>query len=96
MALLVAAGSGSRAGGEVPKQYRDDRRQGRCSPMRSTISPIRAIDAVQVVIGAGQEEAYRAAVGDARPPRPGHRRRDPAANRCATGSTALGEAASAC
>jgi 2-C-methyl-D-erythritol 4-phosphate cytidylyltransferase/2-C-methyl-D-erythritol 2,4-cyclodiphosphate synthase len=56
VALLVAAGSGSRAGGEMPKQYR--RIAGR--PLLAyAIDRLRhpAIDAVQVVIGEGQEGA---------------------------------------
>jgi 2-C-methyl-D-erythritol 4-phosphate cytidylyltransferase/2-C-methyl-D-erythritol 2,4-cyclodiphosphate synthase len=62
VALLVAAGSGSRAGGEGPKQYRSI--AGRpllAHALDHLVHP--RIDAVQVVIGAGQEEAYRAAIG---------------------------------
>jgi len=62
VALLVAAGSGSRAGGETPKQYRA--LAGR-PLLAHAVDRLRhpRIDAVQVVIGEGQEEAYRAAVG---------------------------------
>jgi 2-C-methyl-D-erythritol 4-phosphate cytidylyltransferase/2-C-methyl-D-erythritol 2,4-cyclodiphosphate synthase len=62
VALLVAAGTGSRAGGEVPKQYRAI--AGRAL-LAHAVDRLRhpRIDAVQVVIGAGQEAAYRAAVG---------------------------------
>ena len=38
--------------------------------MPSTISTIPRIDAIQVVIGAGQEEAYRDAIGDRALPAP--------------------------
>jgi len=67
--LLVAAGSGSRAGGEAPKQYR--RIAGRpllAHALDHLGHP--AIDAVQVVIGDGQEEAYRAAIGERTLPSP--------------------------
>jgi 2-C-methyl-D-erythritol 4-phosphate cytidylyltransferase/2-C-methyl-D-erythritol 2,4-cyclodiphosphate synthase len=69
IALLVAAGSGSRAGGDLPKQYR--RLAGR-SLLAHAIDRLRhpAIDDIQVVIGARQEEAYRAAVGDRPLPAP--------------------------
>jgi 2-C-methyl-D-erythritol 4-phosphate cytidylyltransferase/2-C-methyl-D-erythritol 2,4-cyclodiphosphate synthase len=69
VALLVAAGSGSRAGGGTPKQYREV--AGRpllAHALDRLVHP--RIDAVQVVIGAGQEEAYRAAVGERPLPSP--------------------------
>ena len=61
-ALIVAAGKGERLGGDVPKQYR----QLGGKPMlrlavESFISHPR-IDAVRVVIGAGQREAASAAL----------------------------------
>jgi 2-C-methyl-D-erythritol 4-phosphate cytidylyltransferase/2-C-methyl-D-erythritol 2,4-cyclodiphosphate synthase len=55
VALIVAAGSGTRAGGGVPKQYR---RLGGKAVLRWAVEPfIRhpGVDAVHVVIGAGQE-----------------------------------------
>jgi 2-C-methyl-D-erythritol 4-phosphate cytidylyltransferase/2-C-methyl-D-erythritol 2,4-cyclodiphosphate synthase len=69
VALLVAAGSGSRAGGGTPKQYRDI--AGRpllAHALDHLVHP--RIDAIQVVIGAGQEAAYRAAVGTRALPAP--------------------------
>jgi 2-C-methyl-D-erythritol 4-phosphate cytidylyltransferase/2-C-methyl-D-erythritol 2,4-cyclodiphosphate synthase len=62
VALLVAAGSGSRAGGGVPKQYR---------PLAGKPLLVHAVEhleragigAVRVVIGAGQEKLYREALG---------------------------------
>src|SRR4051812_23995501 len=62
VALLVAAGSGTRAGGEVPKQYRPI---GGKALLAHAIERLRhpAIDAVQLVIGAGQENLCREAVG---------------------------------
>jgi 2-C-methyl-D-erythritol 4-phosphate cytidylyltransferase/2-C-methyl-D-erythritol 2,4-cyclodiphosphate synthase len=65
MALLVAAGSGSRMGGDTAKQYR---RLGGKALLAHAIDHLDhpAIDAIQVVIGEGQEAAYRDAIG-ARP-----------------------------
>lgn len=61
-ALLVAAGSGSRAGGGVPKQYR--RLAGRPLIVHAIEGLERAgIGDVRVVIGPGQESLYREAVG---------------------------------
>ena len=54
--------------------------------MRSTISRHPAIDAVQVVIGEGQEAAYRAAIGARALPAPVRRRRDAAGFGGRTGS----------
>jgi len=69
VALLVAGGSGSRAGGETPKQYRQVAGK---ALLAHAIDHIRhpRIDAVQVVIGSGQEEAYRAAIGGRALPSP--------------------------
>ena len=62
VALLVAAGSGSRAGADMPKQYR--LLAGR-TVLAHALDRLRhpAVDAVQVVIAAGQEAAYEAAIG---------------------------------
>ena len=62
VALIVAAGSGSRAGGEAPKQYRT---VGGKALLAYAIDHLShpGIDAVQVVIGEGQAEAYAEAVG---------------------------------
>jgi 2-C-methyl-D-erythritol 4-phosphate cytidylyltransferase/2-C-methyl-D-erythritol 2,4-cyclodiphosphate synthase len=64
VALVVAAGSGSRAGGAVPKQYQ--RLAGK-PLLAHALDELRhpAIDEVRVVIGPGQEALYRQAV-DAR------------------------------
>ena len=61
-ALVVAAGSGSRAGGELPKQYR---RIGGAPLLAHAVRGLDhpRIDTVQVVIGEGQEEDYRDALG---------------------------------
>jgi 2-C-methyl-D-erythritol 4-phosphate cytidylyltransferase/2-C-methyl-D-erythritol 2,4-cyclodiphosphate synthase len=69
VALVVAAGSGSRAGGSLPKQY---------SPLAGKAVLAHAvdrlahprIDEVRVVIGSSQEEIYRQALGDRPLPAP--------------------------
>ena len=60
-ALIVAAGRGERAGGGVPKQYRP--LAGRPLLAHTVAAFLRhpAIHHVQVVIGPGDEDAYRAA-----------------------------------
>lgn len=61
--LIVAAGSGSRHGGELPKQYQF---LGGRPMLRHSIETFRdhpAIDRVRVVIGAGHAELYRTAIG---------------------------------
>jgi len=65
IALLVAAGSGSRSGGGVPKQYRSIAGKPLLAYAVDRLRHPR-IDAVQVVIGAGQEAAYRNALEHAR------------------------------
>lgn len=69
VALVVAAGSGSRTGGGVPKQYR---RVGGKALLAHAIDALRhpRIDEVRVVIGAGQEALYREAVGERALPAP--------------------------
>ena len=90
VALVVAAGSGSRAGSEVPKQYRSVAGKALLAQAVDHLAHPR-IDAIQVVIGEGQKAAYKEAVG-ARPlPAPvigGATRRDSVVN----GLAALGEA----
>ena len=63
VALIVAAGSGSRAGRDVPKQYRRIAGKALLAHAIDHVGHPR-IDAIQVVIGAGQEAAYAEAVGD--------------------------------
>jgi len=68
VALIVAAGSGSRAGGS-PKQYRPI---GGKAVVTHAIDRLRhpGIDEIRVVIGAGQEGAFQAAVGGRALPSP--------------------------
>jgi 2-C-methyl-D-erythritol 4-phosphate cytidylyltransferase/2-C-methyl-D-erythritol 2,4-cyclodiphosphate synthase len=59
--LIVAAGSGTRAGGHVPKQYQ---KLGGMPMLRRSIeafSGIPGIDFIQIVVGPEQEEQFRAA-----------------------------------
>jgi 2-C-methyl-D-erythritol 4-phosphate cytidylyltransferase/2-C-methyl-D-erythritol 2,4-cyclodiphosphate synthase len=69
VALVVAAGSGSRAGGELPKQYR---RVGGKAVLAHAVDHLLAagIDAVRVVIAPGHEDLYRQAVEDRPLPSP--------------------------
>jgi 2-C-methyl-D-erythritol 4-phosphate cytidylyltransferase/2-C-methyl-D-erythritol 2,4-cyclodiphosphate synthase len=62
VALLVAAGSGGRAGPEKPKQFRQI---GGRPLLAHALQRLRhpGIDEIQVVIGTGQEEAYTEAIG---------------------------------
>ena len=61
VALVVAAGTGSRAGGDVPKQYRPI--GGRAVLAHAVRHLERAgVDEVRVVIAAGHESLYRAAL----------------------------------
>ncbi|MDQ3245935.1 MAG: bifunctional 2-C-methyl-D-erythritol 4-phosphate cytidylyltransferase/2-C-methyl-D-erythritol 2,4-cyclodiphosphate synthase [Pseudomonadota bacterium] len=62
-ALIVAAGTGSRMGGDVPKQYR---RIGGKPVLRWAVEAMAnhpRVDELQVVIGIGQEAAAREALG---------------------------------
>ena len=62
-ALIVAAGSGSRMEGDVPKQYR---LLGGKSVLAHAVDALTShprIDAVRVVIGAGQQDIARTALG---------------------------------
>jgi 2-C-methyl-D-erythritol 4-phosphate cytidylyltransferase/2-C-methyl-D-erythritol 2,4-cyclodiphosphate synthase len=55
-ALIVAAGSGSRMGGDLPKQYR---RLGNKAVLAHAVDALAShpkVDAVRVVVGAGQQE----------------------------------------
>ena len=63
VALVVAAGSGSRAGDPLPKQYR---MLGGKPLLAHAIENLRQapVDDVRVVIGPGQEQLYRQALGD--------------------------------
>jgi len=61
-ALIVAAGSGSRMGGELPKQYQPLAGKTVLSHAVDALTSHPAIDAVRVVIGEGQEQLARQAL----------------------------------
>jgi 2-C-methyl-D-erythritol 4-phosphate cytidylyltransferase/2-C-methyl-D-erythritol 2,4-cyclodiphosphate synthase len=61
-ALIVAAGSGSRMGGELPKQFRLLGTKAVLAHAVDAMTSHPRIDAVRVVIGAGQEEMARTAL----------------------------------
>ena len=63
-ALIVAAGSGSRMGGDVPKQYRSLAGKSVLAHAVDALAGHARIDAVRVVIGAGQQDIARAALGN--------------------------------
>jgi len=62
-ALIVAAGSGSRLGGGIPKQYRRIAGKSVLAHAVDALASHPAIDAVRVVIGEGQEGLARDALG---------------------------------
>jgi 2-C-methyl-D-erythritol 4-phosphate cytidylyltransferase/2-C-methyl-D-erythritol 2,4-cyclodiphosphate synthase len=62
-ALIVAAGSGNRMGGDCPKQFRRLGDKAVLAHAVDSLASHHSIDAVRVVIGAGQEELARAALG---------------------------------
>lgn len=82
VALLMAAGSGSRTGGGVPKQYRGI--AGKALVAHAIDHLLRAgAEDIQVVIGEGQEAAYLEAIGERPLPAPvigGATRRQSVAN----------------
>ena len=85
-AVVVAAGRGERAGGDVPKQYREIAGE----PMiRSTLRAFLdhpQIALVQPVIHPDDEDAYRAATADSKNWRRRSRAARRARDRCAPGS----------
>lgn len=60
-AVVVAAGRGERAGGDVPKQYRDIAGEPMIRPTLRAFLDHPEIGVVQPVINASDEERYRAA-----------------------------------
>jgi 2-C-methyl-D-erythritol 4-phosphate cytidylyltransferase/2-C-methyl-D-erythritol 2,4-cyclodiphosphate synthase len=62
-ALIVAAGSGSRMGGEIPKQFRPIGGKAVLAHAVDALASHPRVTAVRVVVGAGQEELARSALG---------------------------------
>lgn len=65
-ALIVAAGSGVRAGGDLPKQYRTLAGRALVAHAYAAFASHPAIDEVIVVVAPGAEPLARAALGDVR------------------------------
>ncbi|ATY31407.1 bifunctional 2-C-methyl-D-erythritol 4-phosphate cytidylyltransferase/2-C-methyl-D-erythritol 2,4-cyclodiphosphate synthase [Sphingomonas psychrotolerans] len=63
-ALIVAAGQGLRTGGSVPKQFAWLAGKPMLAHSYAALASHPAVDAVLVVIGPGQEDALRLALGD--------------------------------
>jgi 2-C-methyl-D-erythritol 4-phosphate cytidylyltransferase/2-C-methyl-D-erythritol 2,4-cyclodiphosphate synthase len=82
-ALIVAAGQGTRSGEGAPKQYRMIAGKSVLAHAIDALADHPGVDAVQVVIGPGQEDAYRNAIGARDLPPPvigGATRRESVAN----------------
>lgn len=62
-ALIVAAGSGTRAGGDLPKQYKPIAGKAVLAHAIDALQAHGAVDTVRVVIGPGQETLYAQAIG---------------------------------
>jgi 2-C-methyl-D-erythritol 4-phosphate cytidylyltransferase/2-C-methyl-D-erythritol 2,4-cyclodiphosphate synthase len=82
-ALIVAAGSGTRAGSDIPKQYVPIAGKAVLAHAIDALAAHPRIDEIRVVIGAGQEQLYAQAIGGrtlADPVIGGTTRRDSVAN----------------
>ncbi len=64
VALIVAAGRGERSGQPGPKQFAPVAGRAMVAHSHATLSAHPAIDRVVVVIGAGQQDLLRAAIGE--------------------------------
>jgi 2-C-methyl-D-erythritol 4-phosphate cytidylyltransferase/2-C-methyl-D-erythritol 2,4-cyclodiphosphate synthase len=62
-AIIVAAGSGSRMGGDVPKQYRPIAGKAILAHAFDALKSHPDVDSVRIVIGEGQEITAKAALG---------------------------------
>lgn len=67
VALIVAAGKGERAGGGVPKQFRKLGGKALIAHAYDALTSHPAVKGAVVVIGSGQDEIARAALGDRLP-----------------------------
>ena len=61
-ALIVAAGTGTRAGGDIPKQYAPIAGKAMLAHAIDALAAHPRIDEIRVVIGAGQEHLYADAI----------------------------------
>ena len=62
-ALIVAAGKGERAGSGIPKQFRSFRGKSVLGHAIDALAAHPAISDIRVVIGSGQEDLYKEAIG---------------------------------
>lgn len=67
VAILVAAGKGTRAGGGIPKQYRQIAGRPVLAHAVEALAHHEAIDQIVIVVGDGEEAAARTAIGDLGP-----------------------------
>jgi 2-C-methyl-D-erythritol 4-phosphate cytidylyltransferase/2-C-methyl-D-erythritol 2,4-cyclodiphosphate synthase len=67
VALIVAGGSGTRAGGGIPKQYRKIGGTAVIARAYDALASHPRVSAVHLVIGSGQEALLAEALGDRRP-----------------------------
>lgn len=63
VALLVAAGQGSRAGGDIAKQFKPIAGKAVIAHAHDALAAHDGIDAIHVVLGEGQEDTARALLG---------------------------------
>ena len=64
VALIVAAGQGNRAGGEVPKQFRAVAGKAVLAHAHDALTAHGGVDAIHIVLGEGQEATARALLGE--------------------------------
>lgn len=64
VALIVAAGQGNRAGGEVPKQFRTVAGKAVLAHAHDALTAHGGVDAIHIVLGEGQEATARALLGE--------------------------------
>lgn len=63
-ALIVAAGQGSRAGGDIPKQYRQIGSKSVLAHAHDALTAHDGVSAIHIVLGEGEEDRAQAALGD--------------------------------
>ncbi len=64
VALIVAAGQGSRAGGDIPKQYRQIGGKSVLAHAHDALTAHGGVKAIHIVLGEGEEGHAQAALGD--------------------------------
>jgi 2-C-methyl-D-erythritol 4-phosphate cytidylyltransferase/2-C-methyl-D-erythritol 2,4-cyclodiphosphate synthase len=64
VALIVAAGQGSRAGGDMPKQFRMVAGKAVLAHAYDALAAYGGVDAIHIMLGVGQEDKGRALLGN--------------------------------